>query len=47
MSMPASFADLDAWENELFDEYNGEGRCDPEAMAYAELDELIMSKKGE
>ena len=40
MGMPASFADLDALENEMFDRYNGEGhkrQDEAEADFYDEL----------
>lgn len=40
--MGASFADLEAYENRLFDEYNGEGRYTEEefwADAWEELRE--------
>ena len=42
--MPSSLADLEAWENAMFDEYNGEGRMTQEefeANAYDELEEAI------
>ena len=38
---------FEAWENELFNEYNGEGRMTEEEFWANAFDELIADKKEE
>lgn len=43
--MQSSLADLEAWENALFDYYNGEGRKTQEEFEADTYDELEEDRK--